>query len=108
MPNKQRIDVEQGEFGNMELGVAISGNLDYSDGDPRLMIGIAGTRMSVTAMKRLWPVFAAPKVRTWVEEHVRSGTVERLVIATNAPFSTLKAERAAGSRRWAGDRDRRP
>ena len=34
-PGQQRIDVEQGEFGNMELGVLLRGNLDYSDGDPR-------------------------------------------------------------------------
>ena len=41
-------------------------------------------------MKRLWPVLLSPKVRAWVEDHVLSGTVERLVIATNAPLSTLK------------------
>ena len=29
-PDKQRIDIEQGEIGNMDVGVAISGNLDYS------------------------------------------------------------------------------
>ena len=90
-PGKQRIDVEQGEFGNMELGVALRGTIDYSDGDPRVDFGVAGTRMSVSAMKRLWPVFAAPKVRAWVDEHVRNGTVERLAIATNAPMSTLKS-----------------
>ena len=90
-PNKQRIDVEQGEFGNMEVGIALSGNLDYSGGDPRLLLTIAGSRMSVGTMKRLWPVFAAPKVRAWVEEHVSGGTIERLDIGTNAPMSTLKA-----------------
>ncbi len=35
-PDKQRIDVEQGEIGNMELGIALSGSLDYSAGEPRL------------------------------------------------------------------------
>jgi Protein of unknown function len=90
-PAKQRIDIEQGEFGNMDLGVVLRGNLDYSDGEPRLAIGIAGTRMSVAAMKKLWPVFAAPKVRAWVEQHVLKGNVEQLVIATNAPLSTLKS-----------------
>jgi hypothetical protein len=65
--------------------------MDCSGDDPRLAVGIAGTRMSVAAMKRLWPVFAAPKVRAWVEEHVQAGIVERLEIATNAPMSTLKA-----------------
>jgi Protein of unknown function len=90
-PGKQRVDLEQGEIGNADLGVALTGNLDLSGDDPRLTAGIAGTRMSVTAMKRLWPAFAAPKVRAWVEEHIQGGTVERLDISTNAPWSTLKS-----------------
>ena len=88
-PDKQRIDVEQGEVGNMDLGLAISGSLDYS-GEARLALGIAGTRMSVAAMKRLWPSFINPKVHAWVSEHILSGTVERIVIATNAPIATFK------------------
>jgi len=90
-PNTQRIDVDHGELGNADLGVAISGSLDFSGDDPRVVLGIAGTRMSVAAMKRLWPVCAAPKVRAWVEEHVQGGVVERLDVSTNAPWSTLKS-----------------
>jgi hypothetical protein len=89
-PGKQRVDIEQGELGNSEIGVALTGGMDCSGNDARLAVGIAGTRMSVAAMKRLWPVFAAPKVRTWVEDHVHAGIVERLEIVTNAPMSTLK------------------
>jgi uncharacterized protein YhdP len=89
-PDKQRIDVEQGDIGNSDLGLAISGGLDYSSGEPRLALGIAGTRMSVAAMKRLWPSFISPKVHAWVSESILSGTVERVVIATNAPIATLK------------------
>ena len=89
-PVKQRVDLEQGEFGNTEVGVAVSGNLDYSTSDPRLALGIAGNRMSVAAMKRMWPVFLSPKVRSWVEDHIVGGNIERLVIATNAPVSTLR------------------
>ena len=46
-------------------------------------------------MKRLWPVFCAPKVRSWVLDHVHGGTVERLMIATNAPWSTLRSSWSA-------------
>jgi hypothetical protein len=88
-PDKQRVDVEQGEVGNSDLGLAISGGLDYA-GEPRLALGIAGTRMSVAAMKRLWPSFISPKVHAWVSENILSGTVERVVIATNAPLATFK------------------
>ncbi|HEY6258965.1 MAG TPA: hypothetical protein VIY51_24575 [Xanthobacteraceae bacterium] len=87
---KQRIDVLQGDIGNTEVGLAVSGNLDYSTSDPRLTLGVAGNRMSVAAMKRLWLFCVAPKVRNWVLDHVSSGTVERMAIATNAPLSTLR------------------
>ena len=88
---KQRIDVLQGDIGNMEVGLAISGNLDYSSADPHLVLGVAGNRMSVSAMKKLWPFFVTPKVRQWVEDHISGGTVERMAIAVNAPMSTLRA-----------------
>jgi hypothetical protein len=88
---KQRIDVLQGDIGNMEVGLALTGNLDYSTADPRLTLGVAANRMSVAAMKKLWLFFIAPKVRNWVDDHVMSGTVERIAIATNAPLSTLRS-----------------
>ena len=88
---KQRIDVVQGDVGNMEIGLAISGGIDFSTADPRVTVGVAGNRMSVAAMKKLWPFFVAPKVRSWVDDHVASGMVERLAIATNAPVSTLRS-----------------
>jgi hypothetical protein len=89
-PAKQRIDLDPSELGNADLGVALTGSLDFSTDDPRLVLGIAGTRMSVAAMKLLWPICTAPKVRAWVQEHVLAGTVDRLDISTNAPWSTLK------------------
>jgi hypothetical protein len=87
---KQRIDVLQGDIGNMEVGLAVSGNLDYSTADPRLTLGVAANRMSVASMKKLWLFCITPKVRNWVDDHVMSGTVERIAIATNAPVSTLR------------------
>jgi hypothetical protein len=89
--NKQRIDLEPSELGNTNLGVALNGSLDFSGDDPRLTLGIASTRMSVAAMKRIWPVTVASKVRAWVLDHVQAGTVERLDISANAPWSTLKS-----------------
>lgn len=89
-PEKQRIDIEQGDFGNMDVSVVLSGTLDYAGGEPRLAIGLAGNRMSVSALKRMWPAFVAAPVRAWFQDHVRGGTVDRLIIATNAPVQTFK------------------
>ena len=90
-PVKKRFVLDQGDLRNNDLGVAMSGSADYSSGDLRLTAGVAATRMSADALKRLWPVFVAPKVRDWFNEHLTSGTIERLVIGVNAPLDTLKA-----------------
>ena len=90
-PAKRRFVVDDGDIGNADLGVAMSGSADFSGADLRLAAGFAGTRMPVDAMKRLWPVFISPKVRDWFLEHLSSGNVERIVAAVNAPLNTLKA-----------------
>ena len=90
-PGKQRIDLEPSELGNADLAVALTGSLDFSGDDPRVVLGIAGTPMSAAAMKRLWPVTVAPKVRAWVQDHIQAGMVERLDISANAPWSTLRS-----------------
>jgi hypothetical protein len=90
-PLKKRIAVNGGDFGNNDLGIAISGTGDYSSGDLRLTAGVAATRMPADSLRRIWPVFVSPKVRDWFNEHLAAGTLERLVIAVNAPLNTLKA-----------------
>src|SRR5262245_45745395 len=90
-PAKQRIDLDPSEVGNTDLGIALTGSLDFSGDDPRVTLGLASTRMSVAALKRIWPVTVASKVRAWVVDHVQAGTVERIDISTNAPWSTLKS-----------------
>ncbi|MGC1465610.1 MAG: hypothetical protein WA792_07740 [Pseudolabrys sp.] len=87
---KQRIDLEQADFNRIDvrpshnIGVAISGSYDYSGAVPRLSFGVAGNRMPVSLLKRLWPPVTAAHVRSWVEDHLFGGTVERVVIAGNA------------------------
>ena len=88
-PVKRVFEIEQGDLAGTAGGLALSGGIDYSGSDPRLAIGIAGTRMTVSAFKRMWPALVQPRLRAWVVERVNGGMVERVVMATNAPLSTL-------------------
>src|SRR5262249_36673058 len=88
---KRRLEVDQGDVAGMAAGLAFSGTIDYSGTDPRLIAGMAGTRMSASALKRIWPFFIASKGRAWVIDHVPSGTVERFTIAPQAPMPTPQA-----------------
>ena len=93
---RKRIEVEQGDFGRIDtrpsqnIGMAVTGSLDYAGSEPRIAFGAAGTRMPVSALKRLWPIFAAIDVRDWVEEHISGGMVERVLVAGNAPLEDFK------------------
>ena len=89
---KKVLVIDNGDVGNGDIGVAISGRAEPANGDFRLVAGVAATKMPAEALKRIWPVFITPKVRDWFLAHLKSGTVERVVIAVNAPFETLKAD----------------
>ena len=89
-PTAKRFVVDEGEIGNRDVSVYMSGDADYSGGGLRLNAGFAGKQMSVADLKRLWPVFASPKVRDWFNEHLSSGTVDHITIAVNAPLDTLE------------------
>jgi hypothetical protein len=94
--NRKRIELEQGDFSRIDtrpshnIGIAVTGSLDYAGADPHIAFGVAGTRMPMSALKRLWPLFAAVAVRTWVEDHISGGMVERVVVAGNAPLEDFK------------------
>lgn len=96
-PTRKRFDLEQGDFSRIDtrpaynIGVALTGSFDFS-GEPHLAFGVAGTRMPMSILKRLWPVFAAADVREWVMGHITGGTVERVVIAGNAPLIDFKKD----------------
>ena len=96
----------QADISNGEIGVAGTGTFDYS-GEPRLQLGFAGTPMSASALKRMWPVLIVPEVREWVIERIESGTLQRIEIAINSPVRNLVAQGPADSRRRACDQLRR-
>jgi hypothetical protein len=95
-PTRKRIDLDQSDFSRVDtrpehnVGVAVTGRFDYSGTEPHIAFGVACTRMPVSAMKRIWPIFAAVDVRAWALEHISGGMVERAVIAGNAPLEVFK------------------
>ena len=87
---KRVFEIDQADLGGMAGGFALSGVIDYSTSDPRLAIGLAGTRMTASAFKRLWPAMVTPRLRSWVVERITGGMVERVTVATNANLSAFE------------------
>ena len=88
----RRIDLVQGEVAGGGVNLAMSGNIDFSSGEPRLSGGMVGTPMKGHLAKRIWPMFVASKVRSWVFENIQGGEVTRVELAANAPMPTLKED----------------
>ena len=86
--DKRRVLLTQADISNGEIGIAGTGSVDYS-AEPRLMLGFAGTPMSASALKRMWPTLIVPEVREWVIERVERGSLQRIEVGVNSPVRNL-------------------
>ncbi|SFU99552.1 DUF3971 domain-containing protein [Bradyrhizobium arachidis] len=84
----KRMLLTQADISNGEIGVAGTGAIDYS-GEPRLTLGFAGTPMSASALKRMWPTLVVPELREWVIERIERGTLQRIEIGINSSTRNL-------------------
>jgi hypothetical protein len=86
--DKKRVMLTQADISNGEIGVAGTGSVDYS-GEARLQLGFAGTPMSASALKQIWPILIVPEVREWVIERIERGMVQRIEVGVNSPVRNL-------------------
>ncbi len=84
----KRVLLTQADVSNGEIGIAGTGTIDYS-GEPHLTLGFAGTPMSASALKRMWPTLIVPEVREWVIERIESGSLQRIEIGVSSPVHNL-------------------
>jgi hypothetical protein len=85
---KKRVLLTKADISNGEIGIAGTGSIDYL-GEPRLTLGFAGTPMSASALKRIWPILIVPEVREWVIERIERGSVQRIEVGVNSPVRNL-------------------
>jgi hypothetical protein len=84
----RRVLLTQADISNGEIGVAGTASIDYS-AEPRLTLGFAGTPMSVSALKRMWPILIVPEVREWVIDRIERGSLQRIEVGVNSPVRNL-------------------
>jgi hypothetical protein len=85
---QKRVLLTQADISNGDIGIAGSGSIDYS-GEPQLALGFAGTPMSASNLKRIWPTLIVPEVRQWVIERIERGSLQRIEIGVNTAIKNL-------------------
>jgi len=86
--DRKRVVLTQADISNGEIGIAGTGSIDYAN-EARLQLGFAGTPMSASALKRMWPILIVPEVREWVIERIEKGTLQRIEVGVNSPVRNL-------------------
>ena len=86
--DRKRVLLTQADISNGEIGIAGTGSIDYAN-EARLQLGFAGTPMSASALKRMWPILIVPEVREWVIERIEKGTLQRIEVGVNSPVRNL-------------------
>ena len=86
--DRKRVVLTQADISNGEIGIAGTGSIDYAN-EARLQLGFAGTPMSASALKRIWPILIVPEVREWVIERIERGTLQRIEVGVNSPVRNL-------------------
>ena len=94
--DRKRVLLTQADISNGEIGIAGTGSIDYA-GEARLQLGFAGTPMSASALKRIWPILIVPEVREWVIERIEKGTLQRIEVGVNSPVRNLPRKGPADS-----------
>jgi Protein of unknown function len=84
----KQVLLTQADISNGDVGIAGTGSIDYS-GEPLLRLGLAGTPMSASNLKRIWPTIVVPEVREWVIERIERGTVQRIEVGVNTLVKNL-------------------
>jgi hypothetical protein len=86
--DNRRVILTQADISNGEIGIAGTGSVDYTS-EPRLTLGFAGTPMSASALKRIWPILIVPEVREWVIERIERASLQRIEVGVNSPVRNL-------------------
>jgi hypothetical protein len=87
-PKLQRLIIQQGDLAGLATGGAFSGSISFGP-TPMLALGIAATKMPVSAAKKLWPALVAAGTRGWAMERIEGGTIDRILIALNVPLDAI-------------------
>ena len=84
----KQVVLAQADISNGEVGIAGTGSIDYAN-EPLIKLGFAGTPMSASALKRIWPALIVPEVREWVIKRIEGGTLQRIEIGVNTLVKNL-------------------
>jgi hypothetical protein len=83
------LDVTKAQAVGPTASAAVTGLIRFEGDSPAIRVGLVGSPMPASAVKRLWPFFLATSVRNWVVENVGSGRVDGVSLTIDVQSGAL-------------------
>lgn len=83
------LDVSKAQAVGPTASAAVTALVRFEGASPAIRLGLVGSPMSTSAMKRLWPFFLASPVRSWVVENVGAGRVDAVSLTIDLPAGAI-------------------
>ncbi len=90
--SEQQFIMTTGTLYGPMLSLAGGGNIVFSQKPPVADIGLAGGKTSISSILGVWPQFVAPRLRTWIKEHIDKGSMSGFGLAVKGPLGRLPPE----------------
>ncbi|MFC7052885.1 AsmA-like C-terminal region-containing protein [Hansschlegelia quercus] len=83
------LDITKAQAVGPTASAALTGLIRFEGDSPAIRVGLVGSPMPASAVKRLWPFFLATGVRNWVVENVGSGRVDGVSLTIDVQSGAL-------------------
>lgn len=88
-PASGALEISRAQFLGPTAKAAATGFVKFDGASPAVRLGLVGTPMPASAVKRLWPFFLADSIRNWVIENFASGRIDSLSLTIDVPAGAL-------------------
>jgi len=87
---QRRVNFEEIVLKSKKGTINAAAILDFNQSNiPHFKAKLTSKRFAVSEFKQLWPLFIAPKVRTWSINGVHGGEIRSAVVEAEFPFQTI-------------------
>ncbi len=88
-PVNKVIEMEEISLWSPKGNIRGAGSFGFAGETPSLAMALTIPRMSVEAVKQIWPIFIATKARRWIIDHVSNGEITNARIDAAVPAGIL-------------------
>ncbi|WP_413988298.1 DUF3971 domain-containing protein [Labrys okinawensis] len=90
-PATNRLSLDKGGAVGPTIAMDFTGNVVFGGKTPAIGLQLNAKALPAVAMTRVWPVFALPLAKAWMEDHIKGGVLDGASLTLTIPRDALVA-----------------